>query len=941
MILKSELTDSFLILKLQKEIGKEKTSIIFKNRSTKEEHSVSPSFDKSGKEVSIDLSKINFDITTTTRYDIHFLIDEKKYRANVQSIYQKKKIDRFFVNIYKYNNSSVVVPYITTNNNLSLLCGNAADIFKTYCHYVYVPRDLPIVSNVKKNAVQLDLTPFNANSEAVFITYYNKEFEKYIALNYVNTSSSSTNITINQSSNPYFNLNDNLFLLSKKRNVIEHAMLGMAKDAIIGGNEENPSNTEEQKPKIRSNITVDKVEEHNNRINFKINPNDLLWYNYDSFRVFLKDNNNVHFMRKADVKMEAANSLALDMTEFYETYGFKRGRWAFYFLVETANYREEIRIGAFNLPSLLKHQRYYESVDVNTYHLITPYLTANNALSLVIKPKVALHAEMLRANTEIDSFIRKKRSRYTGEVSLELEDTKDYTVESLILKYRNKMDDRQHSFPVWEEKQENNVSWVTFDIKPNKLKLEQFYLDLFLEVHIQQKVFLVKVQNPSDELRESIFLNEHKYTIKCNNGYVLHPYITNNNSLTLFYKDKSLYENFWLRLKSKVTYELYQRLKQKFERKEIWLVYEKFSQTAQDNSYFFFKYMYENYPNENVYYVIDKKSPEYQNVKNMKDRVISYLSFKHLLYLYASKLLIGSDAKNHSYLFRQKNGRAVEALWSKKFVYLKHGVTALKNVGYIMKKSGMNAADLFVATSDQETELIHQKFEYEYEDIIPVGLCRWDALVDISKDTSPQEITLMPTWRNWLEDVSDETFLQSDYYRQYMELLRSDELKQLLYDNNIVLNFNIHPKFLPYINNFQVENQNLNIFQFGQVKINELLMRSSLLITDYSSVAWDFYYLKKPVLFFQFDYETYETLQGSYINMEQDLFGDRTTNIPELIEMISQYIETDFDLKNEFKHMWNNSFKYVDNQNSKRTYESIKANANKLGLTKDNERANE
>src|SRR5699024_12868653 len=111
---------------------------------------------------------------------------------------------------------------------------------------------------------------------------------------------------------------------------------------------------------------------------------------------------------------------------------------------------------------------------------------------------------------------------------------------------------------------------------------------------VKQKVYLVKFYNPIDKLRESIFLNEHKYTIKCNNGYVLHSYITNNNSLTLFYKDKALYETFWLRLKSKVAYELYQRLKQKFDRKEIWLVYEKFSLTAQDNSYFFFKYMYEN-----------------------------------------------------------------------------------------------------------------------------------------------------------------------------------------------------------------------------------------------------------------------------------------------------------------------------------------------------------
>lgn len=73
----------------------------------------------------------------------------------------------------------------------------------------------------------------------------------------------------------------------------------------------------------------------------------------------------------------------------------------------------------------------------------------------------------------------------------------------------------------------------------------------------------------------------------------------------------------------------------------------------------------------------------------------------------------------------------------------------------------------------------------------------------------------------------------------------------------------------------------------------------------------------------------------------QSVRNTQTTNIQELIEMIYQYIETDFKLKNEFKHMWTNSFKYVDNHNSKRTYEAIKANANKLGLTKDSEQTDE
>src|SRR5699024_11583666 len=110
------------------------------------------------------------------------------------------------------------------------------------------------------------------------------------------------------------------------------------------------------------------------RLWLNISDDSLSISKYDSFRVFLKNNNNTFSLHEEDVKIIKENIFELDMAEFYETYGFKRGRWAFYFLVETANYREEIRVGAFHLPSLLKHQRYYEQVDVNKYDIITLYL---------------------------------------------------------------------------------------------------------------------------------------------------------------------------------------------------------------------------------------------------------------------------------------------------------------------------------------------------------------------------------------------------------------------------------------------------------------------------------------------------------------------------------------------------------------------------------------
>ncbi|MDQ4681849.1 hypothetical protein, partial [Stenotrophomonas maltophilia group sp. RNC7] len=64
-----------------------------------------------------------------------------------------------------------------------------------------------------------------------------------------------------------------------------------------------------------------------------------------------------------------------------------------------------------------------------------------------------------------------------------------------------------------------------------------------------------------------------------------------------------------------------------------------------------------------------------------------------------------------------------------------------------------------MASSDFERDIIKQYFGYEEEKIVISGLARWDYLMDKSKGRS--EILLMPTFRNWLEEVSESTFEHS------------------------------------------------------------------------------------------------------------------------------------------------------------------------------------
>ena len=142
----------------------------------------------------------------------------------------------------------------------------------------------------------------------------------------------------------------------------------------------------------------------------------------------------------------------------------------------------------------------------------------------------------------------------------------------------------------------------------------------------------------------------------------------------------------------------------------------------------------------------------------------------------------------------------------------------------------------------------------------------------------------------------------------------------------MTLNFYIHPKFREHIRSFQVEDRHIRLIPFGTMPLNQLLMSCHMLITDYSSVSWDVYYQEKPVVFYPFDLETYEKVQGSYMDYKKDVFGDLAWDQNQLVDLIGEYARNGFREKPEFSGRRDELLPYRDNDNSKRIYEYI-ANA--------------
>lgn len=624
------------------------------------------------------------------------------------------------------------------------------------------------------------------------------------------------------------------------------------------------------------------------------------------------------------------NTLILSLYNFIESYKGILSRWDIYLVTDN---KELLRIKIIDSNKYHNHEKYLEAMHlIDSINVMTPYITKKDEISLIINTEQRIFNEQLKetVRTRI-KHVSIENNIFSCNFLIETLSQKSFSVDKLILKLRNDAKIVKYDIDTEVRTIKKDKYLISFKINLTKYIWEPFYWDIFVYINLDNKKYYLKIKNPNLKVLKEINNKISKYECLFGNNFMVYPYITKDHALALNYREKNYYENKEYRRKEKFAYYIYLLFKPYFDMKNIWLGYEKFAETAQDNGFYFFDYCYKNNKHKNYYYIIKSNSKDLKNLKGKEDKIIEFMSFKYMLYLYSSKLLIASESKGHCYDIRIQKGNLKKSLDKKKIVFLQHGVIAFKKVDFFKKSK--NKMDLFVVSSDFEKQIIKKYFEYKDQEIINTGLCRWDVLEDKSSD-GKREIIIMPTWRAWMDGISDEDFIKSNYFKTYNNLLNSENLYKLINDNDIILNFFIHPKFKQYIGNFKSRNKNLNIYEFGQVELNKLLMKASLLVTDYSSVAWDVYYQKKPVIFFQFDIKEYDLYQGSYIDMKNQLFGDRAFNEESLLRLIKEYIATEFKEKPQYEYMRSTYLSNVDKSNCERTYEAIILRNNMLKKSK-------
>ncbi|WP_413378323.1 CDP-glycerol glycerophosphotransferase family protein [Alkalihalobacillus sp. 1P02AB] len=551
------------------------------------------------------------------------------------------------------------------------------------------------------------------------------------------------------------------------------------------------------------------------------------------------------------------------------------------------------------------------------------YITQNNELALVKNNVSNLVTEKFNIKLSVINF-NMKRNKVELDIRVISPYMNNFQIGSFYLIQRNKDTIDKRSFATEVVSEFNGKTVIRTSVDLVQSDLYPLYWDLYIGVIESNKEHFVKINSVVKRIIKDVNVTISKYQFNVNDKDIIYPYITLSNALSFTYREKEYYENRYYLLKENLAYFFVKLFSKHYEKRNIWLAFEKLSLSAHDSGYYFFDYVYKNKKHDEFYYIIRKDSPEMKNLKDKKDKVIYFMSFKYFVYMFASQLLISSDTKRNSYNLKLKKSRLAKILTHKKLVYLQHGVNGLKKVRDFHKNRGV--FDLVIAPSEFEKQMIINDWGYDESEVAATGLARWDGLKDKTKEIEYKQIFLMPTWRTWMDGMEKSKFKDSEYYQKYNEFLSSKKLHALLEEHNIKLKFFLHPKFREYIDLFETDSPNIEKFGFLEVPMDEMIMQSSLMISDYSSVIWEMFYLKKPCVFFHFDKDKYVEYEGTYMDLNNDLFGDVAYDTSELLKTVEHYINNGFEERDKFAELRNEYFTFMDNRNSERIYQAIQEN---------------
>lgn len=362
------------------------------------------------------------------------------------------------------------------------------------------------------------------------------------------------------------------------------------------------------------------------------------------------------------------------------------------------------------------------------------------------------------------------------------------------------------------------------------------------------------------------------------------------------------------------------------DKRKIWYISDRID-NAGDNGDVFFRYLAKKKPKGiKPVFVIGKDYREIDRLKTL-GKVVYANTDEALVYFLLADKVISSGASEFTINPFDFCKPFVIDLYKFKFYYLQHGI-ACADLSSWLSRYSKNIHRFFTSSTRERNSIIEGRYSYSPEQVPLTGMSRFDVL----RNNPQKYILILPTWRRAItESYDDKTqsvyfdgFVETEFFKFYNSLINDERLLKVMREKGYQGKFCLHPIHKKQYVDFEGN----DVFEIneGFVNYNDEFEKASVMVTDYSSVLFDFTYLRKAVVYSQFDKEKFfksQIYDQGYFDYEKDGFGPVCYDLDSTVNELISLIENDCKVEKKYLDRMNGFYAFDDQNNCERIFNAI------------------
>jgi len=370
-----------------------------------------------------------------------------------------------------------------------------------------------------------------------------------------------------------------------------------------------------------------------------------------------------------------------------------------------------------------------------------------------------------------------------------------------------------------------------------------------------------------------------------------------------------------------------------FSNKRIWLFMDRGNEVG-NNAEAFFRYCMKQDDGIQKYYIIPDESYAERFV-GLPFMIFGTLEYK-LLCCFAEKFISSflfdegltlqfgvGKAQKEMYEDIRNFKKLTKSFFRGKIVHLQHGVI-MQDISFYLNKFYEDTC-MICNVSKKEHEYVTTELSHT-EDVGVwklTGLPTYDYLEQVKRNPKSQKMILFaPSFdrKFTVKGMYNAEYKHSEHFQYVNSILSSETLLDAFEEKGYTLCFKPHYVLLGQLEDFVIDTR-VNVIKEA-VDRYELYAMSDFMITDYSGIAFDFAYLKKPLVYAHFLKEP--KFKETYFSYENNGFGEVCYNITQLTDSILRCMKQEFKISEKYEARIDAFYTFQDGKNCERIYKEIK-----------------